>query len=524
MSRLEQLQSELRELRKRTQKIEQELLAAGQTELDGQPFDEVLHSFMRDVPSFVVFFDRQGRHLYLNKTIAEYSVAELIGKSSFDLLSEEQAHQLRTIFDRVFSEGVAIDFIGQDTRAFHWFMNRFTPIKINDQVVAVGSFTEDITTKIATQSQLEESEARLRFLVDSLPIVYWAVDTDLCFTDSIGAGLVGLALRQRQIVGQPLVQFLGGDTEHTRPALIAHRRAIQGEQVQYEYQFGDRFYHSLVSPLRNDRGEIIGAVGVAIDFTERAQQAAKLQADRDGFEAKVIERTQQLQAAYTSLTQQHSVLKRLVELLERDKRMMAYEIHDGLVQDMAAAQFFFGASEPAFEHLPSHCAESFQQGLQVLQKTIREARRIMNGVSPYELDQFGLIPAVEAFALEIQERTGIQVDFQCHVAQDRFAPAVDLAVFRIVQESLNNIWKHSKSTRAAVTIDQMDQELSIRVQDWGCGFDPQNVNKNNYGLISIRERTHLLGGQSEIHSQLGTGTTIIVRLPTTDAIFQIIPS
>jgi PAS domain S-box-containing protein len=520
MSEVESLQAELRELRARTREIETKLIEQGAVSLDAELFTEIWRQFVQTMETFVVLHGLDGRFLFINKTIDAYTPQEILQKNAFDMMPPEQAAAMRALFERISREHQPLPFIGQDSQTGRWFANHFTPIEFAGRVVAVGSVTEDVTEKLATQNLLTESEARLRFLVSSLPIVYWAVDANLCFVQSLGAGLSSLQLQQQQVVGQSLEHYLGSDSADSQKSIAAHRRALLGETVQYEHEFGARHFLSFVSPMRNDRGQIIGVVGVAVDLTEQKQQATRLQTTRNELEAKVQERTNQLQSAYASVSQQHLVLQRLVELLERDKRMMAYEIHDGLVQDLTAAQFFFGAVESVLETLDSHPAQSFQQGMQTLQKTIREARRIMSGCSPYELEQFGLIPAIEALTLEIQERTGIQIRFQHHVNQHRFAPKIDLAVFRIVQESLNNIWKHSGTVRAEVTMEQVENELFIRIRDWGKGFDPNAIRPKNYGVLSIRERAKLLGGEARIESKPLQGTTISVRLPTHDLLLQ----
>jgi signal transduction histidine kinase len=523
MSDLEEVRQELRVLRRRAAELEQTLTSHGEFLLDQEPLATTYAALCRNMNVFTFVYSLDHRFAFCSHTADGYISSDVLGSTPYDFMEPEEAARLREAFRRVVQDGVAVDFTGTDTRFGRTYMSHLFPLRFNDRVVAIGNICEEVTERIATQRHLADSAARLRFLVQSLPIVSWAVDRDLCFSSSIGAGLAGLELQQNQVVGQPLVQFLG-ESDQTRVAIEAHRHALTGKTSEYSIVWGNRHYHSLVSPWRDDLGQIIGAVGVAIDLTERARLEAQSQAARDELEKRVAQRTHQLKEAYDNASQQKLVLRRMVELLERDKRMMAFDIHDGLVQDMVAAQLFFGAAEPELEQARPHAVESFRQGLELLQKTIREARRIMGGFSPYELEKFGLIPAVEALAAEIQERTGIPVRFSHRTKQERFAPAVDLAIFRIVQESLNNIWKHSQSARAEVRIEQQGEQLQITVRDWGCGFDPLAISPKKFGVLSIRERAQLLGGEAKINSTIGAGTIIEVRLPTTDSIFQTGPA
>jgi signal transduction histidine kinase len=93
-----------------------------------------------------------------------------------------------------------------------------------------------------------------------------------------------------------------------------------------------------------------------------------------------------------------------------------------------------------------------------------------------------------------------------------------MAIYRIVQEGLNNVWHHSRSARAQVQLIQRDDIIEIRVQDWGIGFDPAKVAKRRYGLMGMRERARLLNGRAIIKSVIGEGTTLHIELPLIDAL------
>ena len=127
---------------------------------------------------------------------------------------------------------------------------------------------------LEVEQTLQHDAARLRVMLEQLPAVVWTTDALLEFTSSRGAALVGLGLQPDQAVGQTIFEYFGTDDEEF-PAIVAHRQAIAGKSLAFELEWGGQSFHSLVEPLRDDDGAVIGTVGVALDVTEvRASEAA----------------------------------------------------------------------------------------------------------------------------------------------------------------------------------------------------------------------------------------------------------
>jgi two-component system sensor histidine kinase UhpB len=150
----------------------------------------------------------------------------------------------------------------------------------------------------------------------------------------------------------------------------------------------------------------------------------------------------------------------------------------------------------------------------LLETTVAATRRISADLRPLMLDDLGLQPALEWLVESFTEHTGVRCEL---AAGDRDLDLPDLhatAVFRTVQESLTNIAKHARASRVDVAIDHRDSELTISVRDDGVGFSAEDSRKpNSYGLLGLRERAALLGGQARVTSAPGRGTHIEVRFP-----------
>jgi signal transduction histidine kinase len=211
-------------------------------------------------------------------------------------------------------------------------------------------------------------------------------------------------------------------------------------------------------------------------------------------------------------------LRQLLEVYERHRQLAAYEIHDGLAQPLAAAIMRVESLVSA----PTHDLETMRtqaaSTLQLLRGSLAEARRLMSGLRPALLDDFGVLAAVEHLVKESQSGSGVEIDWSHEVAFQRLAAPLETAVFRIIQEGINNALRHSKTNRVRIRLQQAAERLCIEIEDWGCGFDPHSVERNRFGLHGLCERAELFGGTATIDSAPGRGTRLVVELPIVEAV------
>ncbi len=168
--------------------------------------------------------------------------------------------------------------------------------------------------------------------------------------------------------------------------------------------------------------------------------------------------------------------------------MIAYEIHDGLAQQLAGAIMQFQTYSYLKDTKPQEAARAYEAGMTMLHQGHFEARRLISGVRPPILDESGIVAAVAHLVSEQRLRKGPRIEFRSEVEFDRLVPILENAIYRIVQEGLLNACKHSKSTRVRVELVQQGENLQIKVQDWGDGFDPARVEGDRFGLEGIRQR------------------------------------
>jgi len=222
------------------------------------------------------------------------------------------------------------------------------------------------------------------------------------------------------------------------------------------------------------------------------------------------ENIQALKVSERELARERNVLRRLLEIQERERQLVSYEIHDGLAQYLAGAIMHFQAWEQA---LGDHEGRAeLREGMRLLQAAADESRRLIGGLRPPALDELGIVEAIESLVADARAEVP-HVAFEHALPGSRLPPALETTIFRIVQEALSNVRKHAAAKQATVEVTREGRGVRIRVQDDGRGFDPASVPEDRFGLEGIRQRSRLFGGEPRIESAPGRGTTVEVVFP-----------
>jgi two-component system sensor histidine kinase DegS len=156
----------------------------------------------------------------------------------------------------------------------------------------------------------------------------------------------------------------------------------------------------------------------------------------------------------------------------------------------------------------------------VVRGSLQDTRKIIFDLRPMALDDIGLPAALKKFVANYREQYGLPVEFQYFGTQKRMPHAVEVAMFRIVQEGLNNIYKHANATNVLVKLEVLPNKVNLLVRDDGKGFTPEKLGRGprpkGYGLVGIKERVQLLKGDMEIVSAPGHGTSLVVNFDVTE--------
>ncbi|MCL6504651.1 MAG: PAS domain-containing protein [Pirellulales bacterium] len=275
----------------------------------------------------------------------------------------------------------------------------------------------------------------------------------------------------------PLVKAMRGETVREVQMFVRNERRPEGLWLRVT-----------ATPLRDAQERIRGGVAVFRDVTDMTRAHQALEAER-------------------------WALQHMVQAQERDRRLTACEIHDGFVQEVTAALIQLEALQIPKRGAVSGLRQQVQQAIGLLRSAIEEARRLINGLRPPLLDELGLIAAVEHLVSSLRRPDGPRVELEHQVDFVRLDPLLEGAIFRMVQEALNNAVKHSGSQRLAVRIVQQHDRLQMEIIDWGHGFDATRLPADRFGLRGVMERARLFGGHVRVASAPGAGTRLYIELP-----------
>jgi PAS domain S-box-containing protein len=293
------------------------------------------------------------------------------------------------------------------------------------------------------------------------------------------------------------------------------RDAKPGEFVEYTTEAdGKHAWLSIKFPVTDPDGNVFVG-GKSFDITERVNaEEALLKAHRE-LETRVHERTAQLEEANENLRE---LSARLLQVRDEEHRRIARELHDSVGQLLAALSMNVALVQKQADQIPSEVAKIVAESADLVEQTVREIRTISHLLHPPLLDEVGLASALRWYVDGFSERSGIKVNLEFAPGLDRLHPDVELALFRMVQESLSNIHRHSGSETASIRIYLRDGELCLEIKDTGRGISDEmrhfleSRGKVGVGIRGMRERLRLIGGRFELESD-AHGTTVRASLP-----------
>ena len=206
---------------------------------------------------------------------------------------------------------------------------------------------------------------------------------------------------------------------------------------------------------------------------------------------------------------QRDALRRVVEAQELERRRLARELHDETGQALTSILLGLNALEEAKDPTQSAAARAQLHDLAV--STLRDVRRLAVELRPKALDDFGLQAALEHVAQTFTEQIGIETDVETSLGDERLPPDVETALYRLVQEALTNVVKHSRASHVSISLVRKAHSVSAVIEDDGVGFD--ELTGGGLGLIGMRERLGLLDGRLDVESRSGHGTTVVAEVP-----------
>jgi len=276
------------------------------------------------------------------------------------------------------------------------------------------------------------------------------------------------------------------------------------------------------TPYADDHEHLLVTYAAQVAIAIRnAQLYEELTTAKAELEHKVADRTRELQEAKEALAQKADQLQRLltetVGVQERERQRIAHDMHDGINQLLIGAMLELkSARERLGAGDLSRAEDSLTQVKEVLQRMEREIKQILYDLRPPTLDALGLAPALRRYAGRFQQYSGLACEVQIEGEPLRLPPDVEIGLYRIMQEALQNVSAHAHARQAEVAIRFSREVITLTIGDDGDGFDLATVQRDpqgHFGLLGMQERAGSLGGRLAIQTEIGQGTRVTVSVP-----------
>lgn len=379
---------------------------------------------------------------------------------------------------------------------YGFFMNRSYILR-NEQGVPekmLGALL-DLTEIKKYERALAQSETQLRTIIESEPECVKVVDHNYIVLDINPAGLEILeADRREKIIGQDVLGLI--DKSYHPEYKKNLEQVFEGVPAKMEFEIctmkGNRkWVESHMVPLKNKEGDIANMLAITRDITQNRKAEEELK-----------NMNEQLRLLSTHL----------LKIREEERTQVAREIHDELGQQLTGLKIDLSWLRKKMPAGYPVLDTKIQEMLSLIDDTVKSVRKISTALRPTLLDELGLVAALEWQCQEFQRRTGIVAEFTSDLSDVNFDKTLATGIFRVYQESLTNIARHSEATRVDSSLIHTNGNLTLKISDNGCGLKTQSLRaKKTLGLVGMQERAAMLGGRLEIES--GQGTHILLTVP-----------
>lgn len=348
-----------------------------------------------------------------------------------------------------------------------------------------------------TRAELEQTRDRYADLYDFAPVGYISIDMDGVIRSANRTAAALLTARRPDLIGQRFSGYIAGEDRDSYLRFLdplQNRQAHGWEEVRLIKTDGDRFHARLEGHLMGaESGEHAEILLCLSDISEKKQTEAELKKTRD---------------------QLRELAGHLQNVREEEQSAIAREIHDEMGQVLVYLKMSLSAIEDRIPESDTDTRKRIRTMKESLGEIIKTTKNLITRLRPYMLDELGLIAALESYTRDFQEKSGIQTYLFVSSKDLSFNREKETAVYRIVQEALSNVARHSGASYVVVNISKTGKEIALEVSDDGSGFEQKDGSiKTTHGLMGMRERALVFDGEIFIDSEPGRGTRLTARIP-----------
>jgi PAS domain S-box-containing protein len=380
---------------------------------------------------------------------------------------------------------------------------------------------KEITQRKAAEKKLRVSEERYRHIYHKTPIMLHSIDTNGRIIRVSDHWVDVMGYDRSEVIGRHLTDFFTPESKEYALSKIFPRFFITGffKDIPYTYvKKNSDTIDILLScyGVRDETGKVVRSLAVSVDVTEKNRTQKDLEIAKEklarysqDLEQQVTRRTAQLEKAQTNLK---NLSKNIITSQEREKELVARELHDHLGQVLTALRIDVVWLRKHLASSPVHAADRAEKMSFLIDKTIQDVRDMAYRLRPRVLDDLGLADALESLVSDFEKRSNVSCVFR-RDAIPKIDKTLATALYRIGQEALTNAIRHADATTIVMELRTDAHGLVLTVEDNGIGFNfAESASEAGFGLEGMMERANLAGGWLDIASQKGRGTRITCKI------------
>ena len=458
--------------------------------------EEKFRTVVEQASDAIFISDEHGNYLDVNARAAKltgYSKEQLLQMSVYDLFPDEDLAESPFEFDDL-REGVPV----LTERTIRRKDGKTLTVEISANYLGDGRFQgimRDATERKKAEDALKASEHKYRVLFDQNPLPMWIIShPQRMFVDANEAACISY--------GYTKEEFLKMSIEDLHPERELFSLKYDLKRIAPGIRnFGIRTH------IKKDGSEIkVNIISHDIVYEDNRAILALANDVTEKFEAE-----ENLQRSHEAMRELASHLE---TIREAERTHMAREIHDELGQQLTGLKMDISWLNRRIKSEDKAVNDKMRDTIELIDKTVITVRRIATQLRPSILDDLGLVAAMEWQTDEFEKRSEIKAGFTSNVSNVNVRPDVATGIFRIFQESLTNVLRHSKATKVETFLSVDNDTIVLNIKDNGIGFKEEDIsNKKTLGLLGMKERVLLIKGTYEINGNTGSGTSVIITVP-----------